>query len=407
MAKILFIVRSFSFSGAQPLRFRNIVNFLCNDHEIHILEFGNTNEEVRLTRNVKVYRRKYSKIGKIFNGFSENNSKTNNIQTKPNSFLVISFRFLKSILFPDPFIIEYFKLKRNVESLITNNSYDFVVGSGFPHTVLLMSSIIRKKGIDFIYDIGDPFYGNANNSCVKNFFAKRYERFFLKKINLLVVTNEQTKIFYLNHYSFLADKISVVEQGIVLPETKSILTIENIVNQKSYKLIYAGQFYKKLREPYNLYAAVEEINTKDRKYILEIYGNISDIFKIKNSKHIKFYGYMPNDIIWKEINLCDIVVFIDNALGMQTPGKIFEVIASMKPVLFIYSNEETPAFLIAKAYPNIFFAKNTKENIISTLEVITKEAQNFYNIDVKMFSWSNRAKDFEKSMLSIKNDYVS
>lgn len=402
MAKILFIVRSFSFSGAQPLRFRNIVNFLCNDHEIHILEFGNTNEEVILTRTLKVYRRKYSKVGKIFNGLSENNSRTYNIQTKPNRLLVILFRFLKSLFFPDPFIIEYYKLKRNVENLITNNRYDFVVGSGFPHTVLLMSSIIRKKGIDFIYDIGDPFYGNANNSCVKNFFAKSYERFFLKKINLLVVTNEQTKKFYLDHYAFLADKISVVEQGIVLPEEESDLTIENLVNKKRYKLVYAGQFYKKLREPYNLYAAIEEINTNDKKYKLEIYGNISDLFKIKNSNHIKFSGYLSNDIIWKEINLCDIVVFIDNAFGMQTPGKIFEVIASKKPVLFIYSNEDTPAFLIAKTYPNIFFAKNKKENIISTLEEITKDAKSFYNIDVKMFSWCNRAKDFEKSLFSIK-----
>jgi len=100
--------------------------------------------------------------------------------------------------------------------------------------------------------------------------------------------------------------------------------------------------------------------------------------------------------------LCDIVVFIDNAFGIQTPGKIFEVIASKKPVLFIYSDESTPAFSIAKTYPNIFFAENKKENIISTLEIITREAQSIYNIDVEMFDWRNRAKDFEKALFSIK-----
>lgn len=402
MPKILFIVRSFSFSGAQPLRFRNIVNYLSENHDIHVLEFGNTNEEIRLNKNLKVYRRKYSKIGKIFNGFSEESLKKNNRQEKPIRLFILLFRFVKSLFFPDPFIIEYYNLKRSLVNLISENSYDFIVGSGFPHTVLLMSSIIQKKGIPFIYDIGDPFFGNAKNSYAKNFFAKRLEKKFLKKINCLVVTNGQTKDFYLDHYSFLADKISIVEQGIVLPEIVAAHSIETLINKKSYNLIYAGQFYKKLREPFNLYAAIEEINENDKKFKLEIFGNISDIFKVKKSNYINFSGYLPNDIISIKISLSDIIVFIDNAFGIQTPGKIFEVIASKKPVLFIYSNERTPSFSIAKTYPNIFFAKNETESIVSTLKIITGVAQRAYNIDVEVFSWRNRAKDFEKTLFSIK-----
>ncbi len=402
MSNILFIVRGFSFSGAQPLRFRNIVNYLSKNHDIHVLEFGNTNEEIRLNENLKVYRRKYSKIGKIFNRFNDANLRKNNIQKKPKRIFILTFRFVKSLFIPDPFIIEYYNLKRNVVNLISKNRYDFIVGSGFPHTVMLMSSIVKKRGIPFIYDIGDPFFGNAKNSYAKNFFLKMLEIFFLKKINLLIVTNEQTKNFYLDHYSFLANKISIVEQGIVLPNVVSVNNIENLISKKSYSLIYAGQFYKKLREPFNLYAAIEEINEKDKKFKLEIFGNISDIFKLQNSNYINFSEYLPNNIIWEKFFLCDIVVFIDNAFGIQTPGKIFEVIASKKPVLFIYSNESTPAFSIAKTYPNIFFAENKKDKIISTLEIITREAQSIYNIDVEMFDWCNRAKDFEKALFSIK-----
>ena len=397
MVKILFIVRSYSCGGAQPLRFRNIVNHLAKNHQIHILEFGRGSAEVNVSENVTLFKRKYSKLGKLFNGVSNIGVETTKANSSRSStFLLIIFRFFRSLFFPDPFIIEYYNLKKNLECLIEVNSYDCIVGSGFPHTVLMMSSVANKKNVPFIYDIGDPFYGNAKNSWIRNIFAKKFENFYLQKIKYLIVTNSLTKEFYYNNFPFLKNRVKVVEQGIIVPDIQSKSNRNSIEHKSSFNLLYAGQFYSKLREPFNLYHALSELNTGLIKYHLSIYGNISELFKDRANKFISYFGYANNDFIWNQIHLSDAIVFIDNAYGMQTPGKVFEVIASQKPVLFIYSTTKSPAYKIAREYPNIFFALNNKGSIMNVIKELFGNSKHSYSNDVECFSWSNRAADFEK-----------
>lgn len=408
MANILFVVRGFSSAGAQPLRFRKLISFLKKTHNIVVVEYTDKDEIIKEEENLVIIRLKYSKLGKFFNrrqkGVSENNFQNGNKQV---SKVLYIFRFLKTLVFPDPFITEILGLKSQLRKLIIEYKIDLIVGSAFPHSTLMLSTVAKKANLPFIYDIGDPFFGNANNLYLKNFFARYYEKRYLKKISRLVVTNIQTQKFYETNYPFLVSKIDIVEQGIDPPKTKGETKVSLLNENKHFKLLYAGQFYSKLREPFELYKAINEINTNlnGNSYLLSIFGNISNIFTPTNLEFISLNGYASNEEIWDHIEKSDIVVFIDNSFGIQTPGKVFEVIASRKPILFIGDNLNSPAYTIAKTYPNVFYCSNKKEDIKTTINLIVSTSHSSYELkNIEKFYWENRANDFNEIILRTLKD---
>lgn len=401
MDKVLFVVRNYSFAGAQPLRFRNIVSHLSSKFEVHILEFGTTYEDIITPNGVAIHRRKYTKMGAIINGKTGRNYAAANARPfkKRRSAKQRIGRIIKKMFFPDPFVTEALRLKKEVRQLSKQYNFQYVVGSAHPFTILKLAPVVKKLNIPFIYDIGDPFFGSSSRKGLKKQLAYSYENRLLKHISILVVTNEPTKKFYLDNFPFLEEKIFIVEQGVILsPDIEHERTTPS---SEVLEMLYAGQFYRGFREPFELFAAIEQLNSSEKVCQLDIYGNISEHFKDTTAREVNFLGHRTNEEILDLMYESHIVIFIDNAYGLQTPGKIFEVIATKKPILFIYENNKTPAYSIAKDFPNVFFARNQKESIMSAIIQIQAALPITYSFDVDMFSWHNRAKDFENAVLSV------
>ena len=298
-------------------------------------------------------------------------------------------RFMnKLMIYPD---IQYFniiKYKNKLKIKLKDKQYDYIIIAILPFSFLSLITFTKKKqpNAKIIVDMSDPL--TANVSYIKdNLFHKSFIRFYekinFKNIDTLIVLNEEIKEYYKSKYLFLKN-IIIIEQGV---EKESLLN--NKLNLTKLDMLYAGVFYKKIREPYKLYEAVERY-PNDIK--LSIYGNFKKEFLPPKSERFIYGGSVSRDIINKTIIETKIIVFIDNFVGIQIPGKIIEVLATNKPILFIYENENSPTLKYVRRYEGVFYSKNDSNEIITQIDSINKQNLIDYNRDISNYFWENIVK---------------
>jgi len=393
--KILFFIRAFEIIGPQTIRFSEIIKYLPEEYDIHILCFSLDNDSPKLEKieNFTVHRIPYSFLGRIFNAgmkkrrFQHNAHKNNEVNIIKRIIRLVS----KPLLFPDILIIDFLLRKNDIIKIMQQN-FDLIVGSAFPFSILKVGKLLHSENIrtPFIYDIGDPFFQNPVNSKIRNYLAYKYETKYLKYVDWLVVTNNITKRHYISTFGIiLRSKISVIPQAYPVLEVNSNWT-NNLKKTLSYplKLIYAGNFYKRLRNPFNLYKSIKYLGSNNTS--LDIFGAVPKSLQCKNIDNIQFLGTLRyNDMIMNYQNY-NVIVFMDNAFGLQTPGKIWELISLKKPILFITNRTDSPALEVMQRYNGCLIVKNEVNEIINGILRIIENSIHFtYHYDGHLYTWKD------------------
>ena len=428
---VLFVVRSFSGTGAQPIRFRQIISHLKEEYDIHVLELTHGNKGVREEDGITIHSLAYTRIGKIFNppnrglsGVKGRSGSSGSIITpfglsfsaapagraSGSRRLAVLKRHVRSLFFPDSVVTEGARLSREAVSLTRKYGFRVVVLSAFPFTVLRIAKALKMlTGTRVILDVGDPFYRNSRNGFLRDLMARSFEAKHLRFIDSLVVTNEMTRNHYINTFLHPGpEAVHVIPMGI----SESMATglsgkpVHNAGTSPGYPsgdpftLVYAGQLYRKMREPFALYQAVKELNSEAGvKVLLQMYGSFSREFSSGNEEDemISFMGQIPHNKITEAYSNAGGVVFIDNAYGMQTPGKVFEVALIHKPVLFIADRSESPALEVVKGLKHIVITANQSELITAAIRKIMVMEPEYPSPEmVQRFLWENRAQQYKQ-----------
>ncbi len=258
-------------------------------------------------------------------------------------------------------------------------------------SLLLIPHLKRKKPfLRIILDIGDPLYKNSArwNNDNKSFMI---EKTAVENVDKLIVTNELTKQFYINEFNIPDSKIHIIPQGVNI----DLISRKNIIydsdRKDKLKIVYGGRFYDGLRSPKNIFMFLNNNN----KFILDVYGNN----KKENVNNVYFNGKVKQQELFIAMNQADLLLFIDNSQGIQTSGKIYELLAFKKPIIFLYNSINSPLYSVVKDYKNVFLIENNYYKIKKTLDnlEINDLAKVSYSID--KFSWQARA-DKYKSVLN-------
>jgi len=406
MHKILFIVPAYFNNSPRSIRFRQLISYLKHEYEVHVITMtNNINKNIREMDGVYIHELPYTTMSKLFklnNVRGRTKSKGGIIKNKGASPEIIKniFRFMfYSVLFPDSMIVEYFNIKRYLKHILKVYNYRWIVASIMPHTNYLYGKVIKKSNpeIMWICDIGDPLYKNAIKKIYRHqTLAKWFESKYVKYMDKLVVTNTTTKQYYVNTYrSIKSHQVDVVPQGgnDRYKKLKYKIHFDNDI-----KMIYAGGFYPKLREPGKLYQALEKIS--EFNINLDLFGEISEIYipqnyKLKNK--VSHKGSIPHEELLKKYQDYDIIVYIDNAYGMQTSGKIYEILSTGVPILFIYNNRNSEMLKITKDSPLVTITENDSDNIIKAIYSIIDNYNkyNYISHNTKEYSWEERAERYK------------
>ena len=251
----------------------------------------------------------------------------------------------------------------------------------------------------WIIDLGDPYFKNRalSHGAIMETIARRFERSALEYADALIVTNEKTKNAYVTNFGdkITSRKIYVVQQGTDVPKEEEA-SMHREVEYSQFRLLYAGTIIRGLREPDQLFEAVGQLNGEVR---LDIYGQNPikyDFMKYSPGlETIVHHGMAQHDSIAAAYQNSDLLVFIDNAYGFQLSGKIFELLATTKHILFIYTVSDSDAMRIAKDYQGVTYCQNVASNIKSAInEIRTGNAPLQYKRDLSQHSWGRRAQSF-------------
>ncbi|MFB6340644.1 hypothetical protein ACE1ET_02925 [Saccharicrinis sp. FJH62] len=403
MKKVLVIVRSFGLEAPQPIRFKHLISNWREDIEIHVLRFRINSKENNIRDNIKIHELNYGKIyRKLFNPYrSKNNvpAANNKLKKKKNLSGRIK-REIKKLFFPDPLILEYPKIKKKVSALINEYKYDTVLVSCFPFTLLMLGKVIKQhhSEIKIMADFGDPFYGSSTirNNSFRNRLAYLYEKKYLKYVDELIVVSDLMRESYIKCFnkSLHPDSVKVIQQGFNINIPKSKKKVTDNAERTSLKMIYAGRFYNKLREP----GALIDALCRSENITLDVFGPDSPFNYHKGCNNIIYKGEISNDELNDLYAEYDIVVFIDNAFGKQIPGKLFELIATKCPILYIY-NEASPCLKIMHSYKGAVCVLNEQDMVYKEIRDLLQKIKGLtFSYPIDKLSWKNLAEVYKKSL---------
>jgi hypothetical protein len=352
LRRILYITNSTDENNTVGYRHSNIIKVLSDFSKIDVIDFDFTEQKITFFRKV---------INKLF-------------------------------IFPDIYQLSANKYKRVIRKKICSNQYELVIICVIPFSFLCLATFVKKlnANLRIVVDMTDPLSINVsylNYWFPYKTFIKWYEKRHLKNVNRLIVLNNEIKTYYEKKYSFL-ENVVIIEQGIQ-PIINQSINNKNTI-KSNFSFVYAGMFYNHLREPFELYKAV--LSSKE-SFQLFIYGSFKKKFVPPNDKKIYFGGLVNKKELVSIISTSTAIIFLDNFYGPQIPGKILENLATGKPILFIYMNEDSPTLRYVREYEGIYYSKNDSEEICRNILDILKDGQNYYKRDLTKYYWNNLIKE--------------
>lgn len=251
-------------------------------------------------------------------------------------------RFYRKIFWPDglwhwlPFsLYEVLKLR--------NHKFDLVVGYS-PTFSAVITALFYKKLNDrtkLVIDFGDPFSVSrempANNYFVYSFLNTWIEKLAFKNASLVSFTNQQTYELYKGKYPYFSNFVIVPH----LVNLDDFFQYKVRTCSNSIRIGYVGAFHKKIREPSLVLKKLHQIEIEHFKF--EFYGPLNGV-DFCESKCVKHFGVVNRSKAIDLIKDFNILINVENEECPMLPSKIYECVATGKPILNFLSGTKITSF---------------------------------------------------------------
>ncbi len=282
--------------------------------------------------------------------------------------------------------------------LIHREDIDVLFATSPSYSTLLIGSLLKKKTKKpLVIDFRDPW---INNSFIEyptklhKFIESKMEKYVLTQTDYITVASDLIRDDLIRRYPFVKSKIETITNGFD-PED-----FENLELQKKtgkFRITYAGSVYGLLTAR-TFFNALKELITENE----ELKKNIEVVFigdygketqhlvrELHLEENVKLKGYIAHKKCLELIINSDVLLLLITILGSKgkeiLTGKIFEYLASKKPIIAIAPQDGLASELIQKLDAGIIIPPR---NVNLVKEAIIK----FYN------SWLN------KKQITIKNN---
>lgn len=183
---------------------------------------------------------------------------------------------------------------------------------------------------------------------------------------------------HINNYFENLEKFTFVELPALSPISNNNLVKYNL---NKINIVYTGVLHKKVRPAKYTLKMFNDLLNSNADIILHLYtrGNCNNLIKyhatVKPNQIIN-YGSVTADIAYSAMCNSDILLSIGNSDITQQPSKIYEYMASGKPIIHLYYDSKDPVINVLAKYPkSLCIPQNEQfynENIIKTLGFIRK-----------------------------------
>jgi len=302
-----------------------------------------------------------------------------------------------NLLIPDGRLFWVRPATKYILRLLSQNSFDAIITTGPPHSMHLIGLNIKKnRNLKWIADFRDSW---SQIDFLKEFGTTEYamsrhrklEQKVFHNADVVATVNDKTAELLNN---LTKRRIEILYNGFDPDDFQNQNT-----NDKNDKFIVSHfGLLNRVRYPELLIEALEELCNEDQNFkdrlLLQFGGVVEDFIleRIKSSPYLadnfNFLGYVSHkEVIHKYQQSSVLLLLLNNTpLGKTImTGKIYEYLASQKPILGIGSKDSEPAKLIKETSTGQFFEYSEK------LQVKKYLSELFYST----YQWSPKISDIE------------
>lgn len=261
---------------------------------------------------------------------------------------------------------------------------DVIIPASMPFESVVVASKFRGQYNNIVKIIPYLFDQFVDNKSLHRFDLnmkfKRKRHLELEKIMLKnassVLIMYQLKAHFFSELPSFKKKLFIVEHPL-LKEYPEI----NEENISGIKIVYAGSFYKNIRNPeYFLKIAEKSLANIEAKIDLYTFGNCNEIINRYSNinSSIVNHGKVSTERAYNAISKGSILIAVGNSDNSQVPSKIFEYLSFGKPIIYFYSNDNDTNLKILSKYNLLLCLKQDfdkfEENIRLFVEFCKKHS---------------------------------
>ena len=262
-----------------------------------------------------------------------------------------------------------------LKKVILEQKIDTIITTGPPHSLHLIGLKLKKQlPIRWLADFRDPWTSIGYHKKLKltNYAKKKHkglEQQVLNTADQLIVTSESTK----KEFTQITNTpIEVITNGFEPVKT------EYIQPDDKFTLVHIGSLLSE-RNPESLWLAISELinenNLFKQHFQLKFAGVVSDdilssLKKFNINHYLNFLGYISHTEAIKLQRSAQVLLLIEiDSVDTQMiiPGKLFEYLASERPILSIGPKNADFAEIIRETKTGTFFNYEEKDQIKSQL----------------------------------------
>jgi glycosyltransferase involved in cell wall biosynthesis len=220
--------------------------------------------------------------------------------------------------------------------------------SSSPYTDHLIGYRLKKRlGVPWVADFRDPWVGNFAIGIPTRFhryLVSMLERRVVHQADRVLVVNEPTRYDFLQRYPGLdKDKIQAIPNGYDPDDFKALSPRNPLADR--FLLVYSGSFYGERRTPRFFFEALQSLVDSgaipERAIQVRLVGNagrltLQMIESMGLRGVVEMSGFLPHRDAIAHLLAADALLLIVGAgPGSESvlPGKIYEYLASGKPIL--------------------------------------------------------------------------
>lgn len=260
------------------------------------------------------------------------------------------------------------------EQLIKEHNIDTVITTSPPHSTQLIGLYLKRKlNIHWIADLRDPwtdiyYYSMMNHTSIAKKIDSKYEVNVLEQADQVVVVSQFIKKMFAAKSPLIdANKIAVIPNG--FDEEDFASTVQAAVKSKSFVLSYIGTFAADY-PIHELIEVFESILEKEPQFEVHFTGSIVPEIKLllqsKLGKQVQFRGHVSHSESISYMQNADalllVIADVPNNEGILT-GKLFEYLATQKPIICIGPKHGNAAAIIDECKAGKTFDKSEKQLI--------------------------------------------
>jgi glycosyltransferase involved in cell wall biosynthesis len=340
-----------------------------------------------IPENVQVFYAKSFELYALYKKFSSNKEVPYGgfANTKKLDFKEKVIRFIRgNFIIPDPRKGWNKYAIAKAKELFLTHQIDTVITTSPPHSTQLIGLHLQKElNVKWVADLRDPwtdiyYFNQMYPTYLARQIHKNLEKKVLVNADRIITVSEELKKLFSGKAENTSHKIKVIPNGF---DTADFQGAKQAVHQDVFYISYVGTISNEYTFSGFIKALVDlpkEVHSKLRiRFIGEMPSELIEQFKkAELIELIELTGYVPHhkaiEFLFSSDMLLLIIPDVKNNEGILT-GKLFEYLASQKPILLIGPEKGDAAKIVHETNSGVICGYNDhqkiKENIIHIIEL--------------------------------------